>query len=214
MSRPTDEFETYDAAYVLGALSPEDRAAFEAHLKECPECARSVQELAGLPGLLSQVGPEMVEVIEPPVGVLPSMLHSVRKIRRRRIFRTFGVAVAVAAAAVAVAVAIVVPQGDGSAPGTAMTPLIAAPVQATAAVARVSGGSRVDMSCEYRGASYGADYELIAVRADGTEEDLASWWASPNRAAKISLDTAIAPDDIQSLEIRTSSGVPLLRWKP
>lgn len=211
MSRPTDEFETYDAAYVLGALSPEDRAAFEAHLKECPECARSVQELAGLPGLLSQVGPEMAEVVEPPVGVLPSMLHSVRKIRRRRTFTTFGVAVAAAAA---VAVAIVVPQGDGSAPGTAMTPLIAAPVQATAAVARVSGGSRVDMSCEYRGASYGADYELIAVRADGTEEDLATWWASPNRAAKISLDTAIAPDDIQSLEIRTSSGVPLLRWKP
>lgn len=211
MSRPADEFETYDAAYVLGALSPEDRAAFEAHLKECPECARSVQELAGLPGLLSQVGPEMAEVVEPPVGVLPSMLHSVRKVRRRRTFTTFGVAVAAAAA---VAVAIVVPQGDGSAPGTAMTPLIAAPVQATAAVARVSGGSRVDMSCEYRGASYGADYELIAVRADGTEEDLATWWASPNRAAKISLDTAIAPDDIQSLEIRTSSGVPLLRWKP
>jgi hypothetical protein len=211
MSRPADAFETYDAAYVLGALSPEDRAAFEAHLKECPECARSVQELAGLPGLLAQVGPEMVQMAAPPVGLLPSMLHSVRKIRRRRTFTTFGVGMVAAAA---VAVAIVLPQGGGGGAGTAMTPLIAAPVQATAAVAAVSGGSRVDMSCEYRGAAYGADYLLVAVRLDGTEEDLASWWADPNRTAKISLDTAMSPDDIQSLEIRTASGIPLLRWKP
>jgi hypothetical protein len=211
MSRPTDEFETYDGAYVLGALSPEDRAAFEAHLKECPECARSVQELAGLPGLLSQVGPEMVELAEPPGGVLPGALRSVRKIRRRRTFTTFSVG---AVAAAAVALAAVLPQGTGGAAGTAMTPLIAAPVQATAAVAPVSGGSRVDMSCEYRGAAYGADYLLVAVRPDGTEEDLASWWADPNRTAKISLDTSMSPGDIESLEIRTASGLAVLRWQP
>lgn len=211
MSRPADEFETYDAAYVLGALSPEDRAAFEAHLKECPHCARAVQDLAGLPGLLSQVGPEMVETAEPPGGLLPSMLGAVRKIRRRRTVTTFGVG---AVAAAAVALAVVLPQDAGGTAGTAMTPLIAAPVQATAAVAAVSGGSRVDMSCEYRGAVYGADYLLVALRPDGTEEDLATWWADPNRTAKITLDTAMSPKDIQALEIRTASGVAVLRWHP
>lgn len=49
-----DEFATYDAAYVLGALSPEDRQAFEEHLQECDRCAAAVRELAGLPGLLAQ----------------------------------------------------------------------------------------------------------------------------------------------------------------
>ncbi|GHF38633.1 zf-HC2 domain-containing protein [Amycolatopsis bartoniae] len=210
MSRPSDEFETYDAAYVLGSLSPEDRAAFEAHLKECPECARSVQELAGLPGLLAQVGPEMLEAAEPPSGLMPTVLRSVRKVRRRRTLTTFGVAVAAAAAVV---VAVLVPEGGG-APGTAMTPLVAAPVQATAAVAAVSGGSRVDMSCQYKGAAYGADYLLVALRADGSETDLASWWADPDHTAKISLDTAMSPDDILALEIRTASGVPVLRWHP
>ena len=34
------EFAHDDAAYVLGALSPEDRLAFERHLPTCPECAR------------------------------------------------------------------------------------------------------------------------------------------------------------------------------
>ncbi|GAA5166757.1 MULTISPECIES: anti-sigma factor family protein [Amycolatopsis] len=210
MSRPADEFETYDAAYVLGALSPEDRAAFEAHLKDCAECARSVQELAGLPGLLAQVGPEMVEPPEPPPGVLPSMLGAVRKARRRRTLTTTVVGVAAAAAVVA---AVFVPQAAGPA-GTAMTPLVSAPVQATAAVAAVSGGSRVDMSCQYKGAEYGADYRLVALRADGTETDLASWWADPDHTAKITLDTAMSPDDIQALEIRTASGTPVLRWQP
>ena len=34
----SDPFVTYDAAYVLGALSPEDRQEFEEHLtlKRCP----------------------------------------------------------------------------------------------------------------------------------------------------------------------------------
>ncbi|KAA9148841.1 anti-sigma factor [Amycolatopsis acidicola] len=211
MSRPADPFETYDAAYVLGALSPEDRAAFEAHLKVCPECASAVQELAGLPGLLAQVTPEMVEAEEPPAGLLPSMLRSVSRIRRRRTFTTFAVAVAAAAAVVA---AILVPQNETGGSGTAMTPLGSFPVQATAAVAAVSGGSRVDMSCEYRGAEYGADYLLVAVRRDGSETQLATWWADPNRTAKMSLDTDLAPADIQSLEIRSTSGLALLRWRP
>ena len=51
----TDEFATYDAAYVLGALSPTERMAYEAHLTGCPSCSGAVTELAGLPGLLAKV---------------------------------------------------------------------------------------------------------------------------------------------------------------
>ncbi|TNC27031.1 anti-sigma factor family protein [Amycolatopsis alkalitolerans] len=213
MSRPADRFETYDAAYVLGALSPEDRAAFEAHLKECPDCARSVQELAGLPGLLAQVEPEMVDPAEPPGGTLPSIVGTVRRIRRRRTVATFAVG---AVAAAAVAVAVVLPQGLGGdgVPGSPMTSLIGAPVQATVAVAKVDGGSRVDMSCEYKGAKQGADYVLVAIRPDGTERNLATWWANPNRTATMSLDTSMAPDQIRSLELRSASGLTLLRWQP
>ena len=46
----TDEFALYDAAYVLGALSPADRREFEAHLQGCPACASAVSELAGMEG--------------------------------------------------------------------------------------------------------------------------------------------------------------------
>ena len=58
----TDAFAEYDAAYVLGALSPEDRRDYEAHLATCDDCARAVGELAGMPGLLARVPREEVEL--------------------------------------------------------------------------------------------------------------------------------------------------------
>lgn len=45
-------------AYVLGALEPVERAAFEAHLASCPACRAELVRLAPLPGLLHQITPE------------------------------------------------------------------------------------------------------------------------------------------------------------
>ena len=70
------EHEHDDGAYVLGALSPEDRVAFERHLPGCRECQRSVRELAGLPGLLARVP---VEILDPEQERIPvpdlSLIH-------------------------------------------------------------------------------------------------------------------------------------------
>lgn len=52
---PADPFTEWEAAYVLGALSADERAAFEEHLSQCGPCRRAVGELAGVPGLLSVV---------------------------------------------------------------------------------------------------------------------------------------------------------------
>ena len=100
------EFEYDDGAYVLGALSPADRQAFEAHLSGCDRCQRSVRELAGLPGLLARVDAGVLESpaadVPVPAGVLPTLLRDVRTERRRRTWLTAGAA---AAAAVVVATA-------------------------------------------------------------------------------------------------------------
>ncbi|MGP4110425.1 anti-sigma factor family protein [Streptomyces sp. 4N509B] len=115
MNEP-DAFARHDAAYVLGALSPRERAAYEAHLAECAECARSVRELAGLPGLLGQAGatvpgltewatsadgehtdrdavlagraePAVRRPGETPEGMLPALLRRVAAERRRSAWR-------------------------------------------------------------------------------------------------------------------------------
>jgi len=53
MTSTPDRFREWDAAYVLGALSAEDRHAYERHLPGCPACAAAVAELAGMPGILA-----------------------------------------------------------------------------------------------------------------------------------------------------------------
>jgi hypothetical protein len=58
-----DQYAEWDAAYVLGALSPSDRRAYERHLAECDVCRSAVAELAGMPGLLSTLTPAHAEAL-------------------------------------------------------------------------------------------------------------------------------------------------------
>ena len=41
----TDEFRDWDAAYLIGALSPADRAAYEEHLAGCGKCTEYLAQL-------------------------------------------------------------------------------------------------------------------------------------------------------------------------
>src|SRR3954447_21727633 len=97
------EYAELDGSYVLGGLSPAERQAYERHLATCESCARSVRELAGLPGLLARVDPVILEsapAVEPvPATLLPALVREVSRVRRRRVLAAVGVA---AAAAVAV----------------------------------------------------------------------------------------------------------------
>ena len=61
-------FGDSDAAYVLGALSPAERLAYERTWTRCADCTRSVRQLAGLPGLLARVDPA---VLEEPGDMVP-----------------------------------------------------------------------------------------------------------------------------------------------
>ncbi|RSN23026.1 anti-sigma factor [Streptomyces sp. WAC 05977] len=205
----TDPFATYDAAYVLGALSPEDRSAYEKHLRVCDRCAESVRDLAGIPGLLAQAGAPALQE-EPSPDLLPTVLKRVR--RGRRIQRTITTTTAGAAVAACVALAVVL-TGPVAAAGDPMTPLGDYPVTAEVAMSATETGTKVDMTCSYGGNRAG-DYILVAVGADGGTSELASWRAMPKDTAHIVVGTAMRTGDIKALEIRTPSGLPLLRMNP
>ncbi|RZQ65612.1 anti-sigma factor family protein [Amycolatopsis suaedae] len=207
-----DPFATYDAAYVLGSLSPEDRHAYETHMKTCRECSQAVREIAGLPGLLSQVDPAAFAA-EPPPQLRPSLMRGVRRYRRRRLWLTVASGVTAAAACAALVVSLVVLPPRDDTVGTAMTPLGEFPVQASVELADRDWGSQIDMACSYRGGRVG-DYVLVAVRSDGAVDQLASWHAVPQDTARISVGTPLRRADIDSLEIRSASGRPLMRWQP
>ncbi|MGV0798210.1 zf-HC2 domain-containing protein, partial [Mycolicibacterium elephantis] len=50
-----DRYVTWDAAYVLGSLSGDERREYEAHLQTCAQCRAAVAELSGIPALLAKV---------------------------------------------------------------------------------------------------------------------------------------------------------------
>ena len=115
MTALSDQYSDWDAAYVLGALAPEDRRDYERHLAECEACSRAVAELAGMPGLLAAVPAEQVLADEgqPPVGqeagdaprmpdtTLPRLLAAARRERSRSRGLLVGAIVLVAAVAAA-----------------------------------------------------------------------------------------------------------------
>ncbi|MET0134497.1 MAG: zf-HC2 domain-containing protein [Kibdelosporangium sp.] len=51
-------------AYLLGALDPAERSAFEEHLTTCPTCKAELLRLAPLPGLLQRLTSEEFDAIE------------------------------------------------------------------------------------------------------------------------------------------------------
>jgi anti-sigma factor RsiW len=223
-----------DGSYVLGALAPAERLEFEQHLTGCADCARSVRELAGLPGLLARVDPSVLDdpPDDPPVPVtlLPTLLLAVRRSRQRRLLLTAGAAAATLAAAVVLPLTLTggnegrtrsaQPPAGATSPALtvsrAMAPVGDVPVRARLAVTSVAWGTRLDLSCTY-GAEAGryrlprsVTYGLFVRTRDGSTEQVGTWRSLEGRTMRLSAATATPRRDIASVEVRTAKGRPVL----
>jgi hypothetical protein len=220
----SDEYALWDAAYVLGSLSHVDRHKYEAHLRGCPSCRQSVDELSGMPALLGQLTVDEVDAIDdgepyaPPPRVLTSLLAKVS--RRRRNARLATWAVAAAAAVVTVigvlagvqfhsgAPASVPPSTDASA--VTMTPVAPTELSATVAVTAQGWGTQIDMNCTYpaeAGTSAPdadeppAKLAIVVVGRDGNHDRLATWMAVKGARATPNGSTSMPIDQIATVEI-------------
>lgn len=225
----TDRF-THDAGpYVLGALPPEDRRAFEEHLATCGHCRAEVQEFAGLPGLLSRLpAGELPAVLQgspeppPPVSVLPALLTEAgveRKSRRRRT-AIVGIAAALAVAAgsagiteaivAAPATVVAQPQGQQFQPTEG-----GLPVSASAVVTDVPGGTRIVMTCQYSGplsedGTPPQTYNLRYVpKGGGAPHWMGSWPVTSADSYKLDMVVPVSRDQISKFEV-TWNGKALL----
>jgi hypothetical protein len=229
------EFIHLDGSYVLGALSPAERLEYEQHLSGCKECSKAVREIAGLPGLLSRVDAEVLEqptVDEPvPDTLLPALSREVRRSGRRRGALLGGLAAAAAAVVVgSFAVVGVVGASDSpsAAPSTSqtttaprqqpMSPVGQVPVRATMALAPVSWGTRLDLTCtygselkEYRDLPPSVTYALVVHTRDGHAEQVGTWRARRDEAMRFTAGTSTNERNIASVEILTADGRPVLR---
>jgi anti-sigma factor RsiW len=224
----TDEFSTYDAAYVLGALSPTERAAFEAHLRTCPSCAGAVTGLAGLPGLLAKVPVE--EVTDPvsaplPQTLLPRLLREVAARRRRRRWVT-GLSAAAAAVVIATGAGVLgsslsphqrpaaPPAAAAAAPGRDLVAVVPSPVTASVAMVPMAWGTRLDLRCDYYvsgGGTAAREYTLVVHDRSGRSQQVAAWKALPDKELSLTAASSWHPQDIADVEVQTLDGRALLQ---
>jgi anti-sigma factor RsiW len=213
------EYATWDAAYVLGSLSPADRREFEAHLSGCPLCTQAVAELSGMPALLSKLDSETVAAIndhtaEPPMApnLLPPLLFAVRRRRHRSRLVTWSSS---AAAAVLLAIGVFVgvanhsltsppaqpPQASASALPMAQVGTKA--LASTVSLSSQNWGTVIDLRCVCLAPVYAHHDKLamVVVNRDGTHTQLATWVADPGHTATPAGSISTPVNQIASVQV-------------
>jgi putative zinc finger protein len=223
-----DRYVTWDAAYVFGALSGDERREYEAHLETCERCRAAVAELDGIPALLAQLGPEDVQGLDgersdgPPPEVLTSLLDKVESRRRRSRWMVTG-AIAAAAAAVVIALVVAIVPGLGSqseppqATGTTleMSKVSQTPINATVTLNGFGWGTRIDMACTY--GDWGQrdappqNLGMVVVGRDGSHNEVATWLGLSGATALPSANTPMQMNEIAAVQlVSTDNGEVLL----
>lgn len=220
-------YEMWDGSYVLGSLSPAERREFEAHLDGCEHCSRAVRDLAGLPGLLGRIGPEVFEesVPEPvPETLMPRLSRAVRRGQQRRTWLTAGIAAAAAVAVTTGGVLVLDHPGSSnvvSPPTTSVAPpplgqplhrVSRDPMIASVALTPVAWGTKLDLTCSYppNAATYGGGaYAMVLHTKDGQSERVATWNGLPGKSMHVSGATATWRKDITSVVVTNLDGTPI-----
>ncbi|PRZ40534.1 putative zinc finger protein [Antricoccus suffuscus] len=220
----SDKYSTYDAAYLIGALSPEDRRDYEQHLIGCPDCRTALGQISGVPGLLTRM-PDIDTLTSddvPPVpeSLLPRLLDAVERRRRRRRWLA---AVGGIAAAACLALALVVGLGpQPPAAQLAATPTSSAisaasgPLTASAQLTERAWGTQIKLQCMYSGAAAYplGPYRLVIIDPSGSNQQIATWNVVPDKEAVVEASTSLTSDQISTLEVRTASNIVVLTLTP
>jgi Putative zinc-finger len=201
--------ETDVGTYVLGVLEPEERARVAAHLRGCPVCSRTLTELAPLPPLLAAVRPGDLQQEAPPVpselafqrlrrAALPG-----RPPRRRNRWLLAAAAAVVVAGGVGTGVAI-----TSGAPGPTTVQAGAGAVHARATIAAEGTGSGITLTMD--GLPRGATCSLVAVGRNGERDRTRSWTVDYDGDLHWTGTVALAPDELDRLEVVTDDGRTLV----
>lgn len=212
-------FEFDDAAYLLGALEPEQRVAFERHLLGCPICRDRIEEFGDLPQVLARADISAWEPESPPETLLPRLLRQVTASRRRRAWRAGALAVAAACLLALLATGGVLGWQHAHQPRVlAMQPVGPNPagVHATVRLAGSGSGTRVTLVCGYPGGhgSYPRarvpSYRMVIFNRGGEWMDLGSWTPQPDEDVQITRTSPWPRQSIARIEVADDRGRTVL----
>jgi len=219
-----DRFAFDDAAYLLGALSAEDRLAYETHLRECPLCQSSVDELSELPRLLEQADLPAWTSEQPPETLLPRLLRQVQREGRKRLIRASAIGLSAAClVTLLVFLGTSVWHKEHKAQVVAMHSVASGEqtVWANVMLSESDEGTTIKLTCGYH--TVGAYdpptspdklpwYHMVVINRSGEATTLGSWPApQPGENVVVGKTTHWSKSDIATVEVTTATGKPLLR---
>jgi len=199
--------------YILGGLDRHERASFEEHLADCPECRREAAELESLPDLLDALprnaaldleSPPQHEVEQRTRELVDELAQRRRKERRR----WTGLVAAVAGVCLVA--------------GASVGPLLAQQQQPPSDTYTMTadGGLQVDLALVPR--TWGTEMEVAGQKLpesgiltlwvtgkSGYTYQVASWQGTPAGRATLTAACAMDTDQIASVELRNQSDATL-----
>jgi hypothetical protein len=221
----------------MGLVDDDERAEIEAHLATCETCREEIAQLSGLRGVLDAVPRDAVlddlaalEAAEETAGTDDLLLHrTLRELRaetrRSRRMRVLGAAAGVVAVAALAGVGglFLGQSGEG---GTANPPVAAQPpgrqlsttdpVTGVGMTARITpaGTTWTRLNVSVTGVAPGTYCQIVAVATDGRRDVAGSWEVATPRPGVprrgVDGSTAIAPDELASIEIVDGAGKRLV----
>ncbi|AGB24353.1 hypothetical protein Mycsm_04100 [Mycobacterium sp. JS623] len=222
-----DDIAEWDAAYVLGALSLDERRTYESYLAANPARAAELTEFAGLPGILNALSRDEAVALTDLAGAPPaeqrpdniaSLAHAAAQ-RQQRSRRMWLATAVTSAAALLIAGGIV---------GATVFPNSAAPTQTVAmqamqptprggltaelAVTEKKWGTELNWACQYTKdwSRNVASYDIVVTTHDGAQKTVGSWQPAGDEATGLSAATSIPTKQIRTVDIRVSgSNEPL-----
>lgn len=221
-----NDIEHWDAAYVLGALSSQERIEYEGYLAANPERAAALSEFAGMPSILNVLSPEEAVALDAtpngkddqqPLNLMPSLARAAERRQRRSRRNVMALVAATAAAFLAVGVIVTAsvfgrPQPSTAPALQAMAPAGRGGITAELAVTEKQWGTRLDWNCEYTkdwSRNVGS-YDLVVTTVDGKHTTVGSWRPAGDEASGLAAATVIPTAQIRSVDIRvTGSDAPL-----
>ena len=215
-----DNLADWDAAYVLGALSLEDRRTYEGYLAANPARAAELTEFAGMPGILNALSRDEAVALTDLAGAPPaeqrsenvaSLAQAAAK-RQQRSRRTWLAAAVASAAALLIAGGIV---GATVFPNSSPTQTVAMQsmqptprggLNAQLAVTEKKWGTELNWACQYTkdwSRNVGS-YDIVVTTHDGAQQSVGSWKPAGDEATGLSAATSIPTSKIKTVDIRVS----------